>query len=260
MKSPRGATLHLMVGYIREIVDALLVSLDPRAPRSTPSAFDLVKALAEEVARLDPRDFVPSARYQFVAARASLRPWVASNSLNDQPQLKKVATEIRAVVEQYGGPGSAVSSRSFRWLSDPDLRVIVERDYAELATILIPDGAWKSAVVLAGSILEAVLLDLLVKDAARLALAKASPSAPKKKGAAKPEDEWTLDEMIKVATAISLVATGRADTFDQVLRDYRNFIHPAKETRAAHPCGEGEALMAHGALVAVCDHFDRMFP
>lgn len=103
----------------------------------------------------------------------------------------------------------------------------------------------------------ATLLDLLVKDAGRLATAKVCAAAPRKIGALKAEDEWTLDDMIRISTAIGLIPKDRADTFDQVLRDYRNFVHPAREQRAAHPCGEGEALMAYGSLVAVCDHFDR---
>ena len=51
--------------------------------------------------------------------------------------------------------------------SDPVLRAIIERDYKKLSQTLMPDCAWKNAVVIAGSILEAVLYDLLTRDPAR---------------------------------------------------------------------------------------------
>jgi hypothetical protein len=46
----------------------------------------------------------------------------------------------------------------------------------------------------------------------------------------------------------------RGDTIDQVLRDYRNFVHPRKELKAAHQCTEAEAYVARGALDGVCNH------
>jgi hypothetical protein len=72
--------------------------------------------------------------------------------------------------------------------------------------------------------------------------------------------DWTLHDMIEVAADIGLIPNDRSKTFDQVLRDYRNFVHPKKEVRAGHPCTEAEAMMAKGALDGVCNHFDVMFP
>jgi hypothetical protein len=50
-----------------------------------------------------------------------------------------------------------------------------------------------------------------------------------------------------------VLSTERKDTFDQILRDFRNFIHPEKETRSKYACGEGEAEMAKSALDALHD-------
>jgi hypothetical protein len=49
----------------------------------------------------------------------------------------------------------------------------------------------------------------------------------------------------------------RERAIDQVLRDYRNFVHPYEEVRADHACSEGEALAAIGALMGVCDHLQK---
>ncbi|XXY45005.1 hypothetical protein WME91_33895 [Sorangium sp. So ce269] len=245
-----------MLSYIKEIAASLLVALDSPAK----NVFELTRALSEELDRLDPRDFSPDVRFQFVTIRMAMRTWAHASSYSNPVELKKLAGDLPSVLDRYGLPGRGPQARAFRWLSDQQLKDIVARDYAELNQILIPDRAWKSAVVMAGSILETILLDLLTKDATRLAAAKASPAAPKVRGALKHEDDWTLNDMIQLAVAVNLLPIERAKTFDQVLRDYRNFVHPRKEIRSAHPCGEGEALMAKGALDAVCEHLDRTLP
>jgi hypothetical protein len=66
------------------------------------------------------------------------------------------------------------------------LKGIIERDYKELTLVLFPGGAWKSTVIMAGSILEAILFDLLGSDPATQAKAMASQAAPKYKGTVRP--------------------------------------------------------------------------
>jgi hypothetical protein len=112
---------------------------------------------------------------------------------------------------------------------------------------VFPDGAWKSVVVLAGSILEAILFDRLA-DPKWNAAAFASTVVPKYKGNKKAMDDWKLETLIDIAVDIKLLPKDPATTIHQVLRDYRNFVHPKKEIRAAHACGEAEAMMAVGAL------------
>jgi hypothetical protein len=54
-----------------------------------------------------------------------------------------------------------LSISRFDFVSGDDFRTPLESDYAELEACLTA-GAWKSAHVLAGSIVEAVLIDYLV--------------------------------------------------------------------------------------------------
>lgn len=151
--------------------------------------------------------------------------------------------------------------RSLGFVQNADLRKIVERDYRELTQILFPEGAWKSVVIIAGSILEAILYDLLTRDAARIAAAMASPKAPKKKGGLVKditqdthEDEWKLANLIEVAIDLTLLPQAKADTIDQVLREYRNFVHPKKEATLRQELGDAEGMLALGALNGVIDH------
>jgi hypothetical protein len=224
----------------------------------TAEALALRSSFAEELDRLDPRDFLPVVQYDFVIARSQARRWAQQTSMAraDLSGIVVLAKKVIDILAQYGGLDSRVSIRSFAFLVDKDLRNIIERDYRELSLRVFPGGSWKSTVVLAGSILEAVLFDQLSKDPATEQAALSSSKAPKDKSG-KVKDlaagEWRLVDLIEVATNIGLLPSDRSKSIDQVLRDYRNFVHPKKELRSKYPCTEAEAMMAMGALEAVCN-------
>ena len=50
---------------------------------------------------------------------------------------------------------------NFDFVSDEKFRFSLERDYQELVASL-QNGAWKAAYILAGSIIEAILIDYLL--------------------------------------------------------------------------------------------------
>jgi hypothetical protein len=89
----------------------------------------------------------------------------------------------------------------------------------------------------------------------------ASSKAPKKKGGATKditndtlEDQWTLKDLIDASVDLGVVPQGHANAIHQVLRDYRNFVHPKKEVKSQHPCTEAEATAAKGTLDIVCNY------
>lgn len=102
---------------------------------------------------------------------------------------------------------------------------------------------------------------MLTRDYATATKANAAGAAPKFKGKVKPIEngDWRLADLIDVASELQILPAERAKTIDQVLRDYRNFVHPKKEIRAQHPCTEAEALLAKGALEGVCNHFEKTY-
>ena len=250
-----------MVQYIKELAAETLERIKQRESLFVVNLH--FKALMNEIARLDPRDFLAAAQYRFVKNTLSLG---RSQSLCEQlqqkaggpneamiKQLNDSLSDIISTLDCYGGTDSHLKYREFPFIKDPDMRGMIERDYRELSSKLMPSGAWKSAVVMAGSILEAVLLDYLSSDPAREALAKGSPKAVDNKGRVAPIKEWKLERLIDVACDIGLLSSDRAATIHIVLRDYRNFVHPLKEKRAKHACGEPEALMSFGCLQGICD-------
>jgi hypothetical protein len=237
-----------MVEYIRQIAQDLMS--DP--PRGIPVL--IAQALSQELERLDPRDFLPAGQANLVRMRISLKH-ALSTPIGDVEFLvkaRKIAQSVCQILDLYGGDNSRAVSRSFPFITSPELRTVIERDYRELELVLLPGGAWKSTVVLAGSILEAILYDQLTADAATTARAIAASNAPRGRDLAR--GEWRLHDLIEVALELGQLPAARGDAIDIILRDYRNFVHPMKELRAAHPCTEAEALMAKGALDSVCNH------
>jgi hypothetical protein len=256
--------------YLKQYITEILDGGDKRGEiRGAPVV--VAGELLKEPDRFDPRDFEPAVRADLLRVRTRLAHQMkATEALSprsggDRGSLHNTLQRLLPVLDHYRGEGSWGGTRSFPRISDPELRDIIERDYRELAIVLFPAGAWKSCVVMAGSILEAILLDLLTQDRAHVAQAMASLKAPKKgqKGPVKditkdsPDEAWTLANLIGVAGDLGLLPAMDVKAIHQVLRDYRNFVHPRKEKKAAHPCTEAEAMLAKGALDAVCNH---LFP
>src|SRR5262249_32026376 len=133
-----------MISYIREIVRGW----SPSFSRDDAIA----KVLGEELDRLDPRDFLPDARYEFVMLRAKVHNLSRGRKIVTT-KIDNVKEELLAVLSKYAGEGSRAETRRFPFIHSDKLREIVERDYKELSLIWLPDEAWKSTVVMAGSIL-----------------------------------------------------------------------------------------------------------
>ena len=142
-----------MTLYIKEYIDTF---------RKTPSTLSphFFEELHEELRRFDPADFDPAVQALLVQSRYNVRFAAASGGMHTG-QVQAVLDNIIRVFEHYKGNGSGGIVRSFSYVTDAGLRGIVERDYAELHLKLFPSGAWKSTVIMAGSILEAILHDVL---------------------------------------------------------------------------------------------------
>jgi hypothetical protein len=306
-----------MISHIERQAQKTVELLKAGDFRDLPQSY--VEVLVEELNRLDSRDFVAAARWDFLNARRRARrvatisvpEWILLAALaknhdattNDIHVLHRVADALempltaranfgrletawaaaRDILESavkffgdlatiltqgYGGEASYIDVRSFAWIKNRDLRKIVVRDYKELMLNVHPSGAWKMTVVAAGSILEAILYDLLTRTRSRISAAMKAASVPKKKDSTgakiprdikknKGEDQWDLNNLIKVANELGLLPEDRAYAIDQTLRDWRNFVHPHKEIKADYEISDGEAMTAVGNLKCVCDHLEK---
>jgi hypothetical protein len=104
----------------------------------------------------------------------------------------------------------------FDFITSPDFRQSLESDYAEMRTCA-KESAWKSVQILAGSIIEALLVDYLV-----------ATNEPPRAGVA------PLRMDLSQAIAVCLeekILTQRSADLSSVVRSYRNLIHPGRLVR-----------------------------
>jgi hypothetical protein len=126
---------------------------------------------------------------------------------------------------------------SFDFVGDEGLRASLARDAEEL-TIASRSGAHKSTVVLAGSIIETVLLDHLVSTDH----AQRTGRDPTKFEFAKLIDTCHDEGVISDRTKHLLHA----------VRDYRNLIHPGRSLRLKDQVTSASAAVAQGVVGIIC--------
>jgi hypothetical protein len=108
-----------------------------------------------------------------------------------------------------------------------DSVLTLNKDIREARTCF-ENAAYKATMVLCGSVLEHALLDYLsidestAKNTYRTIFGKRARSI----------DHWKLDEMLQVSRDLNLITTEIYQLCD-MLRDYRNLIHPAVSRRTS---------------------------
>jgi len=124
-------------------------------------------------------------------------------------------------------------------ISDPQMQSILRRRWLE-CTDCISAGAPLAATVMMGGLLEALLLARINHETNKAAVFRASV-APKDKttGQTLPLKEWGLRNYIDVAHELGWISQSAKD-ISEVLRDYRNYVHPYKE-------------LSHGILISKND-------
>jgi len=141
------------------------------------------------------------------------------------------ASEVYLKTKSKEGPFSKDDIGEItRFIEDANLKSITERDFHEINTCF-NNGAYKSILLLCGSIIEVFLYQ---------SLSKKTPEAKKYFDDLKREkdskivglemDKWFLGDMLTVSEHLKLIDshfTGKA----RLITDYRNIIHPTYEVR-----------------------------
>jgi hypothetical protein len=144
------------------------------------------------------------------------------------------------------------------FIGDVELRRALLLDYHAVNQALA-NGEWKATTILAGSLIEALLLYALQQPEHAVELDR-SKAANRLLNAAKRYPECAaitprsaleygqLGQYLDIATEIADLL--KADTRRQaeVAREFRNLIHPGRTQRLGQQCDRGTALAAVGAL------------
>jgi hypothetical protein len=119
---------------------------------------------------------------------------------------------------------------NFDFVSDEKFRFSLEKDYQELISSL-QNSAWKAAYILAGSIIEAILIDYLLATGYQ----QTDPLS------------MTLEDAIGACVGEDVLSE-KSGYIVYTMRSYRNLIHPVKAVRLGESIEEGSAKVSQ-ALV-----------
>jgi len=125
-------------------------------------------------------------------------------------------------------------SISFEFITDEDFHQCLESDYREML-LALGNAAYKSVHILAGSIVEALLVDILI----------ASKSVSKEKAL-----RMSLVKAIALAQEHGIISEKTA-SLSAVIREYRNLIHPGRSVRLQEVPTEESAQVAKALVVMV---------
>lgn len=211
------------------------------------------KGLAAVIATVDeiPRELlaVDSATLtEFIEATAVVRYFIdecrtLGNNARGIPG--SYVTVIRDVLQKCPDQAVPAATASLSFIQDQGFRDDLRADIASVDASF-KERDWKAATVMAGSVMEALLLWALQQKPAAAVQAQlnicTSAGACGTPRRAAPE-EWDLHHYIEVAAGLGFI---KSDTASQlrIAKDFRNLIHPGRVVRLSKKCDRGTALAA----------------
>src|SRR5262245_11047422 len=133
-------------------------------------------------------------------------------------------------------PATSPDEGLFDFITDKRFKDTLKSDYAELQ-VSVKHGLWKAAHVLAGSIIEAVLIDYLV------AVRHAGKSGEELL-------KWDMGKLISAGEKEGILTAKNAQMC-VVVKDYRNLIHPGRILRLSESVEEEGATVAQSLVKLV---------
>lgn len=131
-------------------------------------------------------------------------------------------------------------------LLSSDMAAIINRRLDEV-NVCLSGKAYLSAVIMAGSLLEGLLLELARIN---IKIFNESSGSPKdRNGKVKKLCEWTLAQLIEVSYETKFIGED-VKKYSTALRDFRNYIHPQEQLKYKFHPDEHTAVIAMQVLKA----------
>jgi hypothetical protein len=187
----------------------------------------------------------------FVEAQATIREFIEeSHNLGNHARALpgSYVTTLRQVLEKCPDHAVPATVATLAFITDQQLRDGLRGDIASVETS-IREADWKPATVMAGSVVEALLLWALQQQPAASVAAQVTPLVAAGTMSNPPGqlEQWDLHHYIEVAAALNLIR-GETPAQLRIARKFRNLIHPGRAIRLAQKCDRGTALAATAGL------------
>ena len=156
-------------------------------------------------------------------------------------------SSIRVVYDLLGkcpDSAKAADTTGMEFVDDHDLRTDLRADLTS-ATSALRNHEYKVATVLAGSVVESLLLWALQglgEQAIRAAVASKGQPYPKD-----PIENWGLRDLIAVSATCNLIPSS-TKAQAELAQAFRNLIHPGRASRLSAKCTLGTAYAALAAV------------
>ncbi len=144
----------------------------------------------------------------------------------------------------------SANTSELEFIEETDFRHSLRKDLSAISRALA-NSEWKAATVLAGSVLEALLLWKLDKDRPQ---AMATNYAKLKK--LRSMERWDLSDYIEAVVELQLIKERTANQA-RLAKDFRNLIHPGRSVRLGEICNRGTAFGAVAAVELVIEDLSR---
>jgi hypothetical protein len=215
----------------------------------------LIDEIPDELIRLDAKSYG-----EFIAAvegiRQALETWPHQGGglvLEKIPGLYKLNPlyMVREALSRCSDEYPPAETAGLEFITDPDLRNNLRLDVASVGRALA-NNEFKAATVLAGSVIEAMLLWALEQRTPAeiqrsAAAAKAAGWLTRVPKGQLVDADWSLRPYAEVAGELEIITESTRKHLRLTI-DFRNLIHPGKAKRLNEACDRGTALAAAASL------------
>lgn len=214
---------------------------------------DLVEQIPAELILLD------NVRYAeftagLAAIRNALKMWLARGDVFSLRNITgfgnlNPVTLLRRALVQCPDEAPAPQTAELAFILDAELRQALRIDISE-AYRAYAEGSWKAATVLAGSVVEALLLWALQQRPAAdvtTAVNALLAAGTLHRNPGLDLGRWDLHEYIEVSRQLGIL-TVETSAQCRLTKGYRNLIHPGRAARLGLACDRGTSLSALAGL------------
>jgi hypothetical protein len=219
----------------------------------------LVDELPDELIRITDREYNRFVR-SVETMRSTIALWDAhgvTQAFTDR-RLGGAITDLRDSLLLLDDQQVPAEIAGLTFITDADLRESIRADIA-FADNAFSGTEWKAATVLAGAVVEALLLWAINERPSAVvqaSLSKLQAANKIPKNISKDPDTWTLDVYRQVAADLGIVK-GSAVTQIELTQGFRNLIHPGKARRTSQQCSRSTAHNALGAMERLIEDFSK---
>jgi hypothetical protein len=238
---------------------AEIVQMNELEPYQLVSTLDLIDQIPDELLTMDGATYASFVQEQ-AHIKDILEKWRADKVGGYQRSgfpfmvSKSPLALIRDALAKCPDESPAPSTSEFNFIPDTDLKTNLRVDLGSINRAL-SNGEWKAATVLAGSVIEALLLWALQQRHAADVMSAAATLVTSKTLNKKPKpdlEEWALHDYTEVSAFLGIIKTDTAKQ-TRLAKDFRNLIHPGRAQRLGQKCDRATALSA----VAGAEHVIR---